>query len=253
MREASLMEHLEELRGRLIKALLAWGVMTAGAFVYREQLLEWLKRPLDLFNVNRTVKAELVALGITEPFVVSLKIAAFGGLALALPFVVYQIWGFISPGLYAHERRLAIPFLIGAGFSFSAGVAFCYFLMLPVAVPFLLGFLGDLVTPQLSIGMYMGQILTLLGIMGLVFEMPVLAYLLAALGFLRSAFLIQHWRIAIVIMITLAAVITPTQDPVNLSIAAAPLVLLYGLSIGIVRLVEKKPQAPKTIEIESEA
>lgn len=244
MREAPLMEHLEELRSRLIWAVGAWAVMTAVAFVFRIQLLEWLEAPLKIFNEGREVKAELIVLGITEPFVVSLQVAAFGGLALALPIIVFQLWSFISPGLYANERRLAIPFLLGAGFSFGAGVAFCYFLMLPVAVPFLLGFLGNVVTPQISIGMYIGQILTLLGVMGLVFEMPVVSYLLASLGMLSSAFLISNWRIAIVIMIVVAAIITPTQDPLNLSIASAPLILLYGVSILIVRLVERGRKVP---------
>jgi sec-independent protein translocase protein TatC len=238
------MEHLEELRSRLLWAVGAWALMTGVAFVFRVELLRLLKAPLDVFNQGREIKAELISLNITEQFVVSMQVAAFGGLALALPIIVFQLWSFIAPGLFAHERRLAIPFMLGAGFSFGAGVAFCYFLMLPIAVPFLLSFLGDVVTPQLSIGMYMGQILTLLGVMGLVFEMPVISYLLASLGMLSSAFLISNWRVAIVVMIVVAAVITPTQDPINLTIASAPLLILYAVSIGIVRLVERRRKVP---------
>jgi sec-independent protein translocase protein TatC len=160
-------------------------------------------------------------------------------LALALPFIVYQIWAFIAPGLYPHERRLAIPFILGAGFSFALGAVFAYFVLLPFAVPFLLGFLGDVVTPQISIGMYMGQVVTFLALMGILFEMPVVSYLLAKLGMLSSRFLINNWRIAVVLLITLAALITPTVDVVNLSLVSIPLMVLYGISILLVKWAER--------------
>lgn len=246
MREAPLMEHLEELRNRLIWAIVAWGVMTAVAFTFRVQILEALRRPLDAYNASASLKAELIVLNITEPFLTAFKVAAFGGLALALPVIVYQIWAFIAPGLYAHERRLAIPFLLGAGFSFGLGAVFAYFVLLPFAVPFLLGFLGDVVTPQISIGMYMGQILTFLGLMGILFEMPVLSYLLARLGFITSRFLINNWRIAIVLLVSLAALITPTVDVVNLSLVSVPLMVLYGISILLVKWAERS--RPKEVE-----
>jgi sec-independent protein translocase protein TatC len=240
------MEHLEELRNRLIWAIVAWGVMTAVAFTFRVQILEALRRPLDAYNATAEIKAELIVLNITEPFLTAFKVAAFGGLALALPFIVYQIWAFIAPGLFASERRLAIPFLLGAGFSFSLGAIFAYFVLLPFAVPFLLGFLGDVVTPQISIGMYMGQILTFLGLMGILFEMPVVSYLLARLGIITSRFLINNWRIAVVLLLTLAALITPTVDVVNLSLISIPLMVLYGISILLVKWAERS--RPKEVE-----
>lgn len=239
MRESPLIEHLEELRTRLLWALGAWGITTAVAFTFRVQILDLLKRPLDAYNTTAQVKAQLIVLNITEPFLTAFKVAAFGGLALALPFVVYQIWAFIAPGLYRHERRLAAPFLLGAGFSFAVGAVFAYFVLLPFAVPFLLGFLGDVVTPQISIGMYMGQILTFLGVMGILFEMPVVSYLLGRLGFLTSRFLIVNWRIAVVGLVTLAAVITPTVDVVNLSLVTFPLLILYWISILLVKVAER--------------
>lgn len=246
MREAPLMEHLEELRNRLIWSIVAWGVMTAVAFTFRVQILEALRRPLDAYNAAASLKAELIVLNITEPFLTAFKVAAFGGLALALPFIVYQIWAFIAPGLYDHERRLAIPFMLGAGFSFGLGAVFAYFVLLPFAVPFLLGFLGDVVTPQISIGMYMGQILTFLGLMGILFEMPVVSYLLARLGFITSRFLINNWRIAVVLLVSLAALITPTVDVVNLSLVSVPLMVLYGISILLVKWAERS--RPKEVE-----
>jgi sec-independent protein translocase protein TatC len=246
MREAPLMEHLEELRSRLIWAIAAWGVFAAVAFTFRVQLIEALRRPLDAYNATAEVKAELIVLNITEPFLVAFKVAAFGGLALALPFIVYQIWAFIAPGLFASERRLAVPFILGAGFSFALGAAFAYFVLLPFAVPFLLGFLGDAVTPQISIGMYIGQILTFMGLMGIMFEMPVVSYLLARLGLLTSRFLATNWRIAVVGLVTLAALITPTVDVVNLSLVSIPLIVLYGFSILLVKWAERV--RPKEVE-----
>ncbi|MFN3180213.1 MAG: twin-arginine translocase subunit TatC, partial [Thermus sp.] len=177
MKEAPLVEHLEELRARILWSLVAWVVGTGVAWSFRVQLLEWLKRPLDLAAKQNSIQVNLIVLDITEPFLVSLKVAAFGGLVLALPFIVYQVWAFIAPGLYEHEKRLAAPFLLGAGFSFAAGALFAYYGFLPFAIPFLLGFLGEVITPQISIGRYMGQVLMMMGVMGLVFEMPVGSYL----------------------------------------------------------------------------
>ena len=243
MKEAPLVEHLEELRARILWSLLAWAVGTGVAWTFRVQLLEWLKRPLDLAAKAHGIQVNLIVLDITEPFLVSLKVAAFGGLVLALPFIVYQVWAFIAPGLSEHEKRLAVPFLLGAGFSFALGALFAYYAFLPFAVPFLLGFLGDVVTPQISIGRYMGQILMMLTVMGVVFEMPVVSYLLARLGILTSSFLARNWRIAVVLLLTLAAVITPTVDVVSLFIVSGPLLVLYWVSVLVARLAERqRPQ-----------
>jgi len=214
LKEAPLVEHLEELRARILWSLVAWVVGTGVAWSFRVQLLEWLKRPLDLAAQQNHIQVNLIVLDITEPFLVSLQVAAFGGLVLALPFIVYQVWAFIAPGLYEHEKRLAVPFLLGAGFSFALGALFAYYGFLPFAIPFLLGFLGEVITPQISIGRYMGQVLMMMGVMGLVFEMPVVSYLLARLGILSSAFLARNWRIAVVLLLSLAALITPTVDVV---------------------------------------
>ncbi|MER3452031.1 MAG: twin-arginine translocase subunit TatC [Thermus sp.] len=246
MKEAPLVEHLEELRSRLLWSILAWAVATGVAWSFRIQLLDWLKRPLDLAARQNGIQVNLIVLDITEPFLVSLKVAAFGGLVLVLPFIVYQIWAFIAPGLYEHEKRLAVPFLLGAGFSFALGALFAYYGFLPFAIPFLLGFLGDVVTPQISIGRYMGQVLLMMAVMGLVFEMPVVSYLLARLGILSSSFLARNWRIAVVLLLTLAAIITPTVDVVSLAIVSLPLLVLYWISVLVARLAER--QRPKEAE-----
>lgn len=239
MKEAPLVEHLEELRARILWSLVAWVVGTGVAWSFRVQLLEWLKRPLDLAAQQNRIQVNLIVLDITEPFLVSLKVAAFGGLVLALPFVVYQVWAFIAPGLYEHEKRLAVPFLLGAGFSFALGDLFAYYGFLPFAIPFLLGFLGEVITPQISIGRYMGQVLMMMGVMGLVFEMPVVSYLLARLGILSSAFLARNWRVAVVLLLSLAALITPTVDVVSLAIVTGPLLVLYWISVLVARVAER--------------
>jgi len=236
VQEAPLVEHLEELRARIIRALLAWLVGTGVAWTFRVQLLEILKYPLDVATKVRGIEANLYQQTITEGFIVSLKIAAFGGLILAMPFIVYQVWAFIAPGLYPHERRLAVPFILGAGFSFAVGVVFSYYVLLPFAVPFLLGFLGNQVIPLLTIDKYMSQVLMYMTVVGLMFELPVLSYLFTKLGLLNWQFLAKNRRIAIIVIVTLAAVITPTADPFNLALLSVPLLLLYEVSIWVSRV-----------------
>jgi len=235
VQEAPLVEHLEELRARIIRALLAWFVGMGVAWTFRVDLLKILKRPLDVATQVRGIEANLYQQTITEGFIVSLKIAAFGGLVIALPFIVYQLWAFIAPGLYPHERRLAVPFILGAGFSFAVGVVFSYYVLLPFAVPFLLGFLSDQVIPLLTIDKYMSQILMYLTVVGLMFELPVLSFLFTKLGMLDWRFLAKNRRIAIVVIVTLAAIITPTADPFNLALLSVPLLLLYEVSIWVSR------------------
>ncbi len=239
LKEAPLVEHLEELRARILKALLFWALGSGVAYTFRVPLLAWLKAPLDRAAEQNGVQVNLIVLDITEPFITALRVAVFGGLVLALPFIVYQLWAFVTPGLYPHERRLAGPFILIAGFSFALGVAFAYYVLLPFAVPFLLGFLGDVVTPQISIGRYIGQILTYMTVMGLLFEMPVLAYFLARLGLLSAEFLARNWRIAVVAVIALAALITPTVDVINLALVSVPLLLLYWVSVIVARIGER--------------
>ncbi len=239
LKEAPLVEHLEELRARILRALLAWVVAAGVAYVYRVPLLAWLKVPLDRAAAQNGTPVNLIVLDITEPFITALRVAAFGGLVLALPFIIYQLWAFVAPGLYPHERRLAAPFIVAAGFSFAVGAAFAYYVLLPFAVPFLLGFLGNVVTPQISIGRYIGQILTYMTVMGILFEMPVLSYFLSRLGILSAGFLARNWRIAVVAVITLAAIITPTVDVINLSLVSIPLLALYWLSVVVAGVGER--------------
>jgi len=229
----TLIDHFAELRTRLFISLGAWIVAAGAAFAVRFRLLEWLRAPLpDSMTLNY--------FSILEPFVVSMQIASFFGLVLAAPVIVSQIWAFIAPGLYPSERRYAVPFILFTAFAFALGVTFAYYVVLPFTLPILLGFLGGEAQGLLSIGRYISALLLLMGVFGIMFEMPVLGYLLARIGILSAAPMTRHRRWAIVAGLVLAAVITPTGDPFNFALVAGPLVILYELTILVVRLSQRK-------------
>jgi sec-independent protein translocase protein TatC len=229
----TLIDHFSELRTRLFISLGAWVVAAGAAFVVRFRLLEWLRAPLpDQMTLNY--------FSILEPFVVSMQIASFFGLVLAAPVIVSQIWAFIAPGLYPEERRYAVPFILFTALAFALGVVFAYYVVLPFTLPILLGFLGGEAQGLLSIGRYISALLLLMGVFGIMFEMPVVGYLLARIGILRAKTMTRHRRWAIVGGLVLAAVITPTADPFNFALVAGPLVVLYEVTILVVRISQRK-------------
>lgn len=229
----TLIEHFEELRKRLFIAFCAWLVGSGVAFAFRFGVLDWLKEPLP-------PSMTLNFFSVLEPFTVSMQIAAFFGLVVASPVILGQVWGFLAPGLYREERRYAVPFIFFSVVAFAAGVAFAYYVVLPFTIPILLGFLGNEAQGLLSIGRYISTVLMLMGMFGLMFEMPVLGYLFARIGLLRSEPLVHNRRWAIVIGLAGAAIITPTGDPFNLALVAVPLLVLFELTIVIVRVSQRK-------------
>jgi sec-independent protein translocase protein TatC len=231
----TLFDHLDELRTRLFIALAAWVVGSGVMFAFRFQVLTWLQAPLP-------EGMRLTYFSLLEPFATSMQIAAFFGLILAGPVVVGQVWGFIAPGLYREERRYAVPFILLTVLAFAAGVGFSYYLVLPVTIPVLLGFLGDAALGFLSIGRYIGNVLTLMAVFGLMFELPVLAFLLARIGILRAEALRRTRRYALVGLLIAAAGISPTGDPFNFALVAVPLVILYELSILVVATAQRAPR-----------
>ena len=229
----TLIDHFAELRTRLFVSLGAWVVAAGAAFVVRFRLLEWLRAPLpESMTLNY--------FSILEPFVVSMQIASFFGLVLAAPVLVSQIWAFIAPGLYSDERRYAVPFILFTALAFALGVVFAYYVVLPFTIPILLAFLGNEAQGLLSIGRYISFLLLLMGVFGIMFEMPVLGYLLARIGILRHEPMAKHRRWAIVIGLVLAAVITPTADPFNFALVGGPLIILYEITIFVVRISQRK-------------
>ncbi len=238
-KEAPLLDHLEELRLRIIWSAVAW---IAGGFVTFANLafaIDLLKRPLLLYTQTKGIDVELVSLRVTEQLSASFMVAALGGLILAMPILIYQLWAFIAPGLTRRERGYAIPFIGGSILAFVAGISFAYFVALPFAMQFLIDFLPG-VKPTLTIGDYVSDIVTPLALFGLLFQLPVIMFIIAKIGIISSQFFANQRRIAIFGIVVLAAIITPTSDPVNLAIASVPIVLLYELGIALARLAERQ-------------
>ena len=231
----TLFDHLDELRNRLFIAGVAWVVASGVMFAFRFAVLDWLQAPLP-------EGMRLTFFSLLEPFTTSMQIAAFFGLVLAGPIVVGQIWGFLAPGLYPEERRYAVPFILLTVLAFACGVAFSYYLVLPITIPVLLAFLGDAALGFLSIGRYIGNVLMLMAVFGIMFELPVLAFLLARIGILRHEPLQRTRRYALVGLLVAAAGLSPTGDPFNFALVAVPLVVLYEASILVVRIAERRPR-----------
>ena len=173
-----------------------------------------------------------------RPVVALLAICVY---LVALPFILWQVWAFIAPGLYAHERRWGLPFIVGAGVSFLAGAAFGYTFVLPAMVRFLLDFLGGTVQQMQSLANYIGTITTFLVAFGLAFELPILAVILTRIGLINHVMLRKSWRIALVGVMLFAAFITPTPDPVDMLLVGVPLYVLYELGVVLARLFRVVP------------
>ena len=225
---AGLAPHFNELRSRLLKSLIALIVCVLASFIFTEQIINILVEPIGGLQ-------NLQSIEVTETISVFMKVALLAGFILALPVIAYQIVAFIVPGLEPREKRwlfLSIPFIV---LLFLGGVAFTYFVMLKAAIPFLVGFMGVKTIPRLS--NYMGFVTNLMFWVGVCFEAPLVVLILAKMKIVNTRTLIKGWRIAIVLSAGLAAVITPTTDPVNMGLLMAPLMALYLLSILLAFLV----------------
>lgn len=240
---APLFDHLEELRRRIIFSLVFLVIGMAVAFQYRLQLIEVIKQPLTYSKLYQANEVKLVAVNLTDQFMLSLSLSFWAGLALALPFILWQVWAFVAPGLYPSERRWALPFILGAGLAFMGGVTFGYKMVLPTMVPFLVDFLGGVISQMLPLASYIGQVMTFLVAFGLAFEMPILAVILTRIGLVNHRMLRSGWRFALVGIMLAAALITPTPDPWNMLLVAAPLYVLYELSIILSRVFQVVPVA----------
>lgn len=224
----SFLEHLEELRKRLLRAIFAVGVAFVLALTYARRILDFLFRPLKPYLGD----SPPVFLEITEPFLLYMKVAFLAALFLSAPIVLYQLWAFISPGLYPRERRYALPFVFFATIFFVLGGAFGYYVGFPSACRFLLG-IAQGFQPALRVSSLFGFESKLIVGMGLVFELPTLIYFLARLGLVTAGFLWRNFQYAILVIFIVAAVITPTPDMITQCIFAAPMILLYLIGIGV--------------------
>ncbi len=248
--EMTLFEHLEELRSRLFKCALAVAVGFVVGFVLRTRVLDLLRAPYcDLPPSVRdglgTGECTLIVLRVLDSFLISIKAAAVVAVVIAGPVVFYQVWRFVTPGLRPVERRYAIPFVLLSQALFVGGAVFAY-LIIPRGLAFLLSFAGEGITPVLSASEYIGFILkTLIGF-GISFELPLIIAMMTLMGVVGSAGLRRYRRHAIFGTFVLAAVITPTQDPLTMTMMAAPLALFYELNIVFARIIERRRRASGT-------
>ena len=223
--------HLNELRTRLLYALLAIVVGVVSAIIFADFLLELLARPIGGFD-------RLVSIQVTENFTAYFKVTLLGGFILAFPFLLLQLYLFISPGLKQHEHRWILISVPLASALFIAGAAFAYLVMLPAAIPFLAQIPGPTVLPKWND--YIKFVTSLIFWMGLSFEMPLVMFLLAKIGLVTPKGLLKAWRYAIVIISIIAAVATPTPDPINMALLMLPLLFLYFLGILLAVFARKK-------------
>ncbi len=218
----SLWDHVGELRKRLLRSLVAMIVTTAVCAAFGEDLIAILAQPIG--GVDK-----LVSIEVTENIGVFMRVSLLGGFILAFPIILWQLLGFVIPGLTGKERRsilLAIPF---ATLLFVTGVLFAFYVMMPAALPFLISFIGIRTTPRLS--NYYSFVTNLLFWIGVSFETPLVVFMLAKLHLVTARVLLAQWRIAIVVIAVIAAFVTPTPDPVNMGLLMLPLFFLYLLSV----------------------
>ncbi len=233
------LDHLEELRKRIVYSIMSVAVGAVACWYYREQIYGVMQRPImDALRANG-MPEKLVYLNPTEPFNLYLKIAALGGLFLTSPFVLYQVWMFISPGLYRNEKRYVVPFMISTITLFTLGGYFGYRIAYPRALNFFIDFSKQF-QPMITIGEYTSLFLSIVLGMGLIFEMPILVFFLSLMGIMSPSFMWKNFRYAILVIFIIAAIVTPTPDIVNMCVFAAPMLALYALSIGVSWLVHPK-------------
>jgi len=223
----SVLEHLDELRSRLFRALLAYVVVFVGCWAVADPVLRFLLRPIKehLFEGG-----DIVFIHLTEPFMIYMKSAALVAVFISAPYVLYELWCFVAPGLYRRERHMVVPFLVFGSLFFVAGGAFGYYVATPQAAKWLIG-LGQSFKATITLRSAFSFESRIILAMGAVFELPILIFFLTRLGLVTPAFLMRHFRIAVLVIAILAAVLTPTGDMITMSIFVAPMVLLYLLGV----------------------
>ncbi len=227
----TLTEHLRELRSRLIKVVIVLAITTGLSLFFTDYIFRFLLVPAGGIKP--------VFIEVTEMLATYFKVALLSGFVIALPFILYQVVMFIAPGLKPRERKWLFIFLPAAFISFVAGALFCYYIMLPAALKFLLSFGADLVTPQIRISNYVDLVLGMMFWVGIVFETPLVMYFLARLGIVTPQALGRFRKFFVVLAFVLAAVITPTPDPLNQALVAVSLIVLYEVGVLLARLAAR--------------
>jgi len=223
MRQA-IFSHVEDFRKHLLRSLLVLMLMVGISFLFTQRIVEFLAQPIGGLEA-------MVAIDPTESIGVFMRVALFSGIALAMPYIAFEMWWFAAPGLRPFERKMGLAGIPLASIFFIGGAAFTFFIMMPTAMPFLTSFMG--IKTELRPQSYFAFVTGLMFWIGLAFEFPLVIYVLSAIGFVQPKVLTEQWRIAVVVIAIMAAVVTPTIDPVNQGLVMAPMILLYFFSIGL--------------------
>ena len=232
------LEHLEELRKRFVTSALAVGVGFVVCFFFAEQLFRLLARPVLFLLPDH--EGELIFTGLAEPFVLYIKVGVLFGALLATPVILSQVWAFVAPALRREERKYALPFIVFSTIFFVGGAFFGYFVIFPVGFKYFLSLTADFFSPKLAIKEYLGFATRILLAFGLVFELPLLASLLARIGVIDDVFLKRYRRYAIVILFVAAAILTP-PDVFSQLLLVGPLLVLYEFSILLAWIFKPRP------------
>jgi len=225
----SFLEHLDELRKRLVHVAAILGIGFVASWFFARPIYDFLAEPMTL---SLPVGTKLAFTRPTDPFTLYMKVAFLSSIFLTLPFTLYEVWRFIAPGLYRKEKKYVIPFLTSSITLFVTGAAFCYYVVLPAAFKFLIQ-LGSSFDPVIKVDEYLNLTNMMLLGFGVIFEMPVVVAFLSLFGLVTAGFLWRKFKYSLIGIVALAAILSPTGDAFNLLIWAAPMVLLYIVSIGI--------------------
>lgn len=233
-------EHLEEFRRRLITSLIALAAAFAVAWSRADWLFEILARPVRRFLPEGQ---NLAYTTLAEPFLLYFRVALLGGLILASPIILWQVWLFVAPALYRREKRFAIPFLLGSVFFFLAGCAFGYLHAFPVVVGFLVG-MGKEFQAVITINQYLGTATKIILGLGICFELPIVIFFLTRMGLVTERWLLKKFKYAVLVVFVVAAIITPTPDVATQVVFAVPMLLLYLLGVGISWVFRRRGASP---------
>jgi sec-independent protein translocase protein TatC len=223
----SLMEHLDELRKRLIRAVIFLLIGFAVAYIFHERLYGIVQHPMDVLNLQLNFTHP------TDGLNLYLKTSLVGGAILASPFILYQVWLFISPGMYSNEKRYVVPFMTATVSLFLIGVWFAYHWVLPGALKVLIGDFGRRFHPIITIEDYTNFFLSVILGLGITFELPILIFFLSILGIVDAKFLLRHIRYAVLVIFVIAAIICPLPDPFSMCLFATPMLALYMVGVGV--------------------
>jgi sec-independent protein translocase protein TatC len=241
--QMSFLDHLEELRTRILRSLIALAVGCIACWIFVGDLLDLVRAPVE----EALGEQGLVFTNVQGPFNLYVRIALIGGALLASPFLLAQVWLFIAPGLYRHERRFAVPFILSGTLLAMCGVLFGYFVVFPTAASFLIQWGRDLeMVPMLNGMEFVNFFLVVMASLAVIFQIPPVIFVLSRMGIVSAGFLWRNMKYAVLIFFVIAAVITPTGDAINLMLIAGPMLGLYIIGVAVAFLFGKREDGEKS-------